>query len=199
MINLLPPETKSTLRYARRNRVLMRWVITNLFCLLGSVVLVAGGWLYLNQSVNQTTKQIDDTNKQLAAQHLTTVQKQVTDMSNNLKLSVQVLSKEILFSKLLTQLGSVIPNNVVLTNLAILQTQGSIEITAQATDYTAATQLQANLSDPKNQIFSHADIENIACNSATAGSTYPCTVNIKALFASDNPFLFINDNKKAKP
>jgi Tfp pilus assembly protein PilN len=196
MINLLPPDTKSTLRYARHNRVLLRWVFTSLCCLVGALVLVAGGWLYLNQAIKDTNKQIDFTQSQLDAQHLDTVQKQVTDMSNNLKLTVQVLSKEILFSKLLTQLGAVTPNNVILTNLAITQTQGSIEVTAQATDYNTATQLQANLADPKNQIFSQADIENIACSGDGA---YPCTVSIKALFATDNPFLFINDNKKATP
>jgi Tfp pilus assembly protein PilN len=194
MINLLPPDTKETLHYARRNRVLRKWIIASLICLLGSVLLVAGGSIYLNQSINDTSKQIADTQHQLDAQNLSSVQKQVTDMSNNLKLSVQVLSKEILFSKLLTQLGSVTPNNVILTNLAITQTQGSIEVTAQATDYNAATQLQANLADPKNQIFSQADIENIACNSE---GQYPCTVSIRALFATNNPFLFINDKQKA--
>lgn len=194
MINLLPPETKETLHYARRNRSLRKWLIVSLFCLLGSALLLAGGSLYLQQSLNDTSKQVADTQHQLDAQNLTSVQKQVTDMSNNLKLSVQVLSKEILFSKLLTQLGAVTPNNVILTNLAITQTQGSIEVTAEATDYNAATQLQANLSDPKNQIFSQADIENIACSGE---GTYPCTVSIKALFATDNPFLFINDKQKA--
>lgn len=194
MINLLPPDTKETLHYARRNLVLRKWIIASLFCLLGATLLLGGGALYLDQSINDTSKQVADTQRQLDAQNLASIQKQVTDMSNNLKLSVQVLSKEILFSKLLTRLGSVTPSNVVLTNLAIVQTQGSIEITAEATDYNAATQLQANLADPQNQIFSHADIENIACSGDGA---YPCTVSIRALFATDNPFLFINDNQKA--
>lgn len=195
MINLLPPETKSELRFARRNRILLRWVSVSLFCLLGSLVLVAGGWVYLHQSINDTTRQIAYTQKQLDDEHLSQIQKQVTDMSNNLKLAVQVLSKEVLFSKLLTQLGSVTPGNVTLTNLAITQTQGSVEISAQAKDYNSATQLQANLADPKNQIFSQADIESISCS---GDGTYPCTVNIKALFATNNPFLFINNSSKAK-
>jgi Tfp pilus assembly protein PilN len=199
MINLLPPETKENLRYARRNRMLRRWIIVSLTCLFGAMMLVAGGGLYLQQSIDDTTKQIADTQHQLDAQHLTTVQKQVTDMSNNLKLTVQVLAKETLFSKLLAQLGAVTPSNVVLTNLSIVQDQGSIDITADAANYNAATQLQANLADPKNQIFSQADIENIACTGGKQGSAYPCQVTIRALFATDNPFLFINDKKKATP
>jgi Tfp pilus assembly protein PilN len=198
VINLLPPDTKENLRYARRNRVLRKWIIVSVICLFGGAVLLAGGGLYLQQSIDNASKQVADTQRQLDAQHLDTVQKQVTDMSNNLKLTVQVLSKEILFSKLLTQLGAVTPSNVSLTNLAIVQTQGSIDITAQAASYNAATQLQANLADPKNQIFSQADIENISCTSGEEGP-YPCEVTIRALFSNDNPFLFINDKKKATP
>jgi len=202
MINLLPPETKQTYRYARRNRQLVRWVTAATVSLLGAVLLAAGGWLYLNQSINTTTKQIADSNQQLQSQNLTGVQRQVTTISNNLKLTVQVLSKEILFSKLLKQLASVTPSDAILTNLAITQAQGGVDITAQTTNYNAATQLQVNLADPQNQIFSKADIVSISCSNSAGGangdSQYPCTVNLRALFATNNPFLFINDKPGSK-
>jgi len=200
MINLLPPETKAAYRYARRNRTLLRWCTACAITLTGGILLAGGGYLYLNHSINSTQRQIDDTNKQLSAQHLANVQKQVGTISNNLKLVVQVLSQEILFSKLLKQLASVMPSNAILTNLAITQTQGGIDITAQTTDYNTATQLQVNLADPKNQIFSKADIVSISCG-GTGGSgntAYPCTVTLRALFAQNNPFLFINDTKGSK-
>jgi Tfp pilus assembly protein PilN len=196
MINLLPPETKEAYRYARRNRMLIHWITAAVLCLAGGLLLLGGGYLYLNQSIKTTNQQIADSNRQLQAQNLTAVQKQVTTISNNLKLVVNVLSKEVLFSKLLKQLASVTPGNAILTNLVITQAQGGIEITAQTTDYNAATQLQVNLADPKNQIFSKADIISINCGS-TAGGKYPCTVDIRALFATDNPFLFINDKGSA--
>jgi len=197
MINLLPPETKAAYRYARRNYVLLRWCTACLITLIGGALLAGGGYLYLNRSINSTTQQIADTNKQLQTQHLASVQKQVGTISNNLKLVAQVLSQEILFSKLLKQLASVTPNNAILTNLAITQTQGGIDITAQTTNYNAATQLQVNLADPKNQIFSKADIVSISCSNTGSGvnADYPCTVTLRALFAKNNPFLFINDTK----
>ncbi|MEJ0072559.1 MAG: PilN domain-containing protein [Candidatus Saccharibacteria bacterium] len=195
MINLLPPDTKQAYKYARRNRMLVRWIISAAFCLAGGALLLGGGYLYLNQSINTTTQQIADSNSQLKSQNLAGVQKQVTTISNNLKLVVQVLSKEILFSKLLKQLASVTPSDVILTNLVITQAQGGVEITAQTANYNAATQLQVNLADPKNQIFTEADIVSINClNSGTTGnSQYPCTADIRALFATDNPFLFTNN------
>ena len=151
----------------------------------------------MQQTSNTYTKQIAIANEKLKEQKLSEVQKEVTDISNNLKLVVQVLSREVLFSKLLKQLATVTPSNAVLTNLGIQQTTGGIDITAKTTDYTAATQLQVNLADPKNKIFSKADIVSITCNEQPGKSPYPCTVNIRALFSDNNPFLFINQGKKS--
>ena len=197
MINLLPPELKETYRYGRRNRALTHWLVTIVLCMAGAGALTAGGYIYLNSSINTTNKQVADSQKELQTLNQAGVQKQVTTISNNIKLATQVLSKEILFSKLLKQLAAVTPSNAVLTSLSITQTQGGIELTAETADYTAATQFQVNLADPKNQIFSQADIESINCNgSSSANSAYPCSVNIRALFGNNNPFLFINDDKK---
>ncbi|HEY4160515.1 MAG TPA: hypothetical protein VGM08_00455 [Candidatus Saccharimonadales bacterium] len=196
MINLLPTELKETYRYGRRNRALTHWMIIIVLCTAGGAALTAGGYLYLNNSINSTHKQVADSQQQLRSLNQAGVQKQVTTISNNLKLATQVLSKEILFSKLLKQLAAVTPNNAILTGLTITQTQGGVELTAETTDYTVATQLQVNLADPKNQIFSQADIDNITCSAGTsANSNYPCTVTIRALFNTNNPFLFTNDQK----
>ena len=195
MINLLPPDTKDSYRYARRNRRLIHWVVAATFSLAGALALLGGGYLYMNQTISDTQQQIADTKQQLASQNLPAVQKQVSTISNNLKLTVQVLSQEVLFSKLLKQLAAVTPNNVILTNLAITQAQGGVELTAETTNYQAATQMQVNLADPQNKIFSKADIVSINCQSGSSAinSQYPCQVDIRALFATNNPFLFTND------
>jgi Tfp pilus assembly protein PilN len=202
MINLLPPDTKESYRYARRNRSMLRWVVIMGVSLAGAALLIGGGYVYMNQQLDATTKQIASTNDQLNSQNRDKIQKQVKDISSNLKLVVTVLSKEVLFSQLLKQLASVTPNDVILTNLAISQTEGGVDLTAQTASYDAATQLQVNLADPKNQIFSKADIVSITCTSSAGGtplsSQYPCTATLRALFATDNPFLFINNGAKKK-
>lgn len=198
MINLLPPELKQEYRYARYNRRLLYWLSASVLAIGGVVAIATVGLLIMGNNMDTYKTRIATAQTQLANQNVTGVQQQVTDMSNNLKLMVTVLSKEILFSKLLAQLGTLTPPNVVLTNLSISQTEKAIDITAQTANYNAATQLQVNLADPHSQIFSKADIVNINC--ASSGSTtpgasntvYPCTVDIKALFTSNNPFLFIN-------
>jgi len=198
MINLLPPAIKQEYRFARRNRHLLHWATGFAAAIAGLALITGAGLFYLNNTANTYSQQTDSMNRQLQSQNLAGTQKQVTDISNNLKLSVQVLSKEVLFSKLFTQLGSITPPNVVLTGLAISQTQGAIDITAQTSNYNAATQLQANLADPTNQIFSKADIVSISCTDSTTASAYPCTATLRALFATNNPFLFISNSSSGK-
>lgn len=202
MINLLPPEVKQQYQYARRNVHLVRWLFAMGFALAGLAIISVGGVWYLQQTANQYHKQISVTEESLKKQDQAKVQKEVQNISSSLKLAVQVLSKEVLFSELLKQMATVTPSNATLSDLTISQVQGAVDITARTADYNAATQLQVNLSDPTNKIFSKADIVSINCTTSPTSSDallqrYPCTVTIRALFATDNPFLFINGAKPA--
>lgn len=198
MINLLPPTLKQDYQYARRNTTLVRWVIVFCVGLFGLGVISAGGVLYLRQAAGAYAAQAKVMEDSLKAQKQVETEKQVQDMSNSLKLAVQVLSQEVLFSQLLKQLAILTPSNATLSNIGITQLQGGIDITARTADYNAATQLQVNLEDPNNKIFSKADIVSISCGTPQPGARYPCTVVIRALFAPNNPFLFINSKPVAK-
>lgn len=194
MINLLPPDLKQSYIYAQRNTHLLRWIVAFLLAIVGLGVIATYGYLYMNKSVTDYSHKVASTQTTLKDQQLTQTEAQVKDITNSLKLVVQVLSKEVLFSKLLTQMATVIPANTLLTQLNIAKVQGSIDITAITANYNTATQLQVNLQDPANKIFSKADIENITCSPQSAQDPrYPCTVSIRALFATNNPFLFINN------
>lgn len=197
MINLLPPDLKEAYYYAHRNVKLVRWVVAFSVALVGLLAISTGGLIYLQQTHQAYAAEIDSKQASLKDQNQAGAQAQVKDISSSLKLAVQVLSKEVLFSKLLTQLATVTPSNAVLTDLTINESQSAVSITALTTDYAAATQLQVNLADPANKIFSSADIVNIICGAGSAAdSHYPCTVTLRALFAANNPFLFINDGKQ---
>lgn len=199
MINLMPPELKTGYIYARRNVGLRKWVAAFLVAFVGLGCLATYGLLTIQQSTTSYNNQISATEKVFQQENSTATQQRVKDISGDFKLVVKVLSQEVLFSKLIQQIAAAIPANANLTGLTINQTKGGIDISANATDYNTATQVQVNLADPKNQIFSQADIVSITCNSGGAnGGPYPCTVNIRALFAANNPFLFIN-SKDTRP
>lgn len=198
MINLLPQELKEEYRFARYNRQLVKWSLAFLCAMLGVTVITGAGVLVMNSSIDSYKSKVATAQAHLSSENINGVERQVATISDNLKLMVDVLSKEVLFSKLLEQLGTITPSNVILTDLSIAQSDSAIDITAETTNYNAAAQLQANLTAPGNQIFSKADIVSISCVSSASQATnpnYPCTATLRAAFTSTNPFLFINSRK----
>lgn len=194
MINLLPTGTKESLMYARRNTVLLRWIISFLVALAAIGAIVLAGNIYIQYSIHNYSSDTEHGRAQLQEQKIEDTQKQLEDISSSTKLAIQVLSKEILFSKLLRQLGASVPSNTVLQEFQVDKVQGGLSLSAAATDINAATQLQVNLEDPKNKIFQKADIDSITCSAEESGMKYPCTVQIRALFADDNPYTFIGQS-----
>ena len=193
MINLLPPSIKQDIRYARHNTKLLRWAGVLVASIAGIGIIMLSGKLYLNRSIKAYTNQVDRTQENLKSQKFEETQKRVDEISSSLKLATQVLSREVLFSKLFRQIGTAIPPNASLTDLKIGKIEGAIDLTAAAKDYATASQIQINLADPANKIFDKADIVSITCNAKTSSDPlYPCIVNIRAQFAKNNPFLFIN-------
>lgn len=198
MINLLPPQVKDDYKYARRNTSLLRVITSLSLGLVGLVVITAAGFFYLQMTTDDYKAQADDIRANLVGQKQGEVNKEVQEISERLKLAVQVLSKEILFSELLKQLAKVTPSQVSLSTLTIDEFGGGIDITAEAANYQSASQLHVNVVDPANKIFAKADIVDITCDSK-AIKRYPCIITIRALFTPDNPFLFINDKGVSTP
>lgn len=193
MINLLPPEIKKSYSFAQRNVILRHWLVAFVFAFIGLGVIATFGLLTIKQSTQTYSKDIKVSEAYFKEMRFSDTQSQVQDISSSIKLVTKVLSQEVLFSLLLKQIAAAIPANANLTGLNINQTQGGLDITAVAKNYDAATQVQVNLADPANKIFSKADIVGITCSTANAtNGDYPCTVTIRALFSTKNPFLFIN-------
>ncbi len=195
MINLLPPDEKANFLYARKNTKLRRWV-TGLVCLLlGMFFLLAAGHFYIANATSKYTQQVAASDASLKSQDLDATEKRVQDLSNNLKLIIQVLSREVLFSKLLRQVGAVMPPGSVLSTIELSKVQGGIDLSAEAVDYKTATQIQVNLQDPNNKLFDKVDLVQVACTPKPE-TGLPCKVTLRALFTKNNPYLFINNGAK---
>lgn len=201
MINLLPSDTKQMLTYARRNTALRTWLVVLIIIIACLVVVSGAGLWYLRSATGSMYTQVDDTKASLVAQNKDQVTAEVQDLTSSLKLVDQVLSKEVLFSKMLQQIGAVMPAGTILRGLSIQELEGAIDLQVGAASQQAATQVQINLSDPGNKVFESADIINIQCQDSNADSQnpldilYPCTAQIRALFTDNNPFLLINDGE----
>jgi hypothetical protein len=171
MINLLPTEQRKATLYARRNTILVRWLTGILAATAGIAVITGGSLFYLKQDSSALRNDIDKTKADLVAQNEKETLERVEQMSGNLKLAVNVLSNEVLFSKLLQSIGLIMPPGTVLKSLSLTNNIASQGI--------------------ENGIFDKADLQSVTCNEADTETIYVCTVSIRALFKSDNPFLLI--------
>lgn len=198
MINLLPNDRRLAIVYARRNTRLLHWIGGLLVGFSGIMLIILFGFFYIHQSTNTYNKRIAASQDQLRIQKLDDTETRVKDISGSLKLVVQVLGREVLFSELLQQIGSAMPQGSSLSSLNINKVTGGIDLNAVAKDYQTASQVQVNLQDPANKIFQKADIVSINCSTKSNDPNYPCQIALRALFAKNNPFLFIH-KPGAKP
>ncbi|HET9174042.1 MAG TPA: hypothetical protein VFN56_02035 [Candidatus Saccharimonadales bacterium] len=192
MINLLPPDVKQSYRYGLANVILFRWIMACIVALVGVGVIATYGWLNFHQDINNYNDQVTHASNVLKKENQVSTYAQVQDITNNFTLSVDVLKNEVLFSKLLSNIAKVMPANAYLTGLSLVKNQGAIDMTVQTQDQFTATQVQINLADPANNVFSKADINNITCVQKPQVGQLPCVVTIRALFGTDNQYLFIN-------
>jgi Tfp pilus assembly protein PilN len=198
---MLPPAYKENIVYARRNRSLLKWSVALIIALAVMGLIIAGGYIFMDQSIKRQSAQSEEARQNLKNEKLEETKARLDEISSNTKLALQVLSREILFSELLRQLGASLPAGTTLQSINIDKIEGGITLKALATDIESATQIQVNLADPENKIFQKADIETINCSSTSgenSSAAYPCTVQIRALFAKDNPYVYISDTSNAQ-
>lgn len=152
------------------------------------IIVVLGGWLYLQQETNAYKKSIAGTEEILKLSDENKTIARAGEISDSLKLVVQVLSQEVRFSDLIPQIGSVMPSGTVLQDLTLDATlSGGIDLEVGAQSHAAGVQAQANLQDARNRIFEKADIISSTCKD-DPGLRYPCVIKMRALFAKDNTF-----------
>lgn len=191
MINLLAPASNSELRYRHYNSLLKRWLIMSTIATGGLILIVVMGWLYITSQNQTLSSSINVTKQQLQAQDLNGVQKQAKDLTGNIKIINQVLSREIRFSDLIQQIGAVMPSGTVLSSLTLSKVDGAIDLSTNSKDYASAAQIAINLGDANNNIFQKVDIVNINCSSASTNA-YPCNATFKALFGPVAKNRFLN-------
>lgn len=196
MINLLPPERAADIRFGRQNTVLRVWLVAAAVMIAGLVLIIFSGWLYINRQANTLQKGIDTTNQQLKDKNLTKVQADAKEITGDIKVINKVLGSEIRFSDMIQTIGQIMPSGSVLSSLKVGKVVGALDLTANAKDYNSAAQIAANLSDPKNGLFTKVDIISVTC-SAPGNQIYPCTAVLKALFSEDVKTKFLSVPKES--
>ena len=191
IVNLLPPAVKSDITYARRNRTLLLWSIGGMCVLvLVSLTIFAGGQ-YIDSSRKKLQSELDSATSDVTTKKLDEIKSQASELSDGVKLLARILSSQVMFSKLLQEIGKLMPKDTILGDISLSsKINGPLELTAFAVNEIAAAQILVNLSDKNTSLFEKVDLLNHACNEATDGR-YKCVVGMRALFKSDAAITFM--------
>ena len=195
MINLLPDDIKKEIIYGRRNRILRHWVLLVCLVVIAVAAMTVVGELLINRNINATETTAKLTQTQISNQNLAATQSEIQSLSNNFKTVTQILSKQLLFSKLFIKIGSIIPDGVILSEILITNTSSSLDLNIAATNHQTANQAFININDPSNGLFAKADLISIDCAQSTPSSStnkYPCTGEIAVTMKANSSFYYLN-------
>jgi len=191
MINLLPPDVKQEVAYGRKNDILLRWILAIVVVIVGIAVMSLFGQFYITKNVHSQQKVAKLTQERMASQNLEGTKKDLQTLSDNVKTIVQILSKQLLFSKMLTTIGGILPSGTALSDINLSTADSAIDLSVAAVDRASATQAFVNINDTKNNFFNKADLVSIICDNSST-KKYSCTAQVRVTLKNDSSFYFLN-------
>ena len=182
MINLVPPQYKTAIHYARLNVSVVQYVIVALSAaaLLGTVLFTATS--LINNEKTNLEKQISQREDQVAA--LEPFHNEAVALSTKINTVSTILTKEVKFSEYIPTVAAALPEGAVLTGLSLTdELAESLAIDALVVNEQSAAVLQENLA--ASNLFTGADIISLTANqtgTGTAQDQYAFRVSISAFF-----------------
>ncbi len=179
MINLLANARKSELSAARTNMILLRYI--------GIIVLAflfMGGALYVSHSLLKSTMASAETlieTNDVKADVYRDTQQQVDALSQQLTGAKVILDQEVRYSKVLLQIGQLMPQGTVLDSLELNAAAFSgapVTIKAYARSEANASLLQSQLQG--SHLFSNVALQGTETEGGIAG--YPVVVSMSVTF-----------------
>lgn len=157
MINLLPPQIKTQLKYSKLNRQLIYYVWV-LVALIGLIIVMFGITLFLIR------REIGITKEKLAAQEQSIkaygdIEKEAKDLADRLKAISNVQKNQNHFSEVMSEIATLTPADVSIINLQIDSEKNTANLTAESSNYASAAGLRNLLA--KSQRFANVDIDEL--------------------------------------
>lgn len=130
MINLISPDHRKSLQYAKSNTILMGYIQIIIPAVLVIAVVVGGLYYFLNLQHDSATEVAAI--EQDAATKLLPDQKKAEGLASSMKAIAGVFDSEVLFSVLLEQLGHNMPAGAALNGLAVSTLTADSPVTVTA-------------------------------------------------------------------
>lgn len=183
MINLLPPDVKSSVRFAKINVVMLQYVIVIGVSIFGMVALMFYGRANLNSTQGDLEQAVAEDLARVAT--LEEVNTEANELSATVSTIGTLLNQEVKFSFVIQEIGSIMPSGAVLSAIAISQdTTKPLRISVNIVEAETAGVLQQNLIE--SDLFIGADILNVTKG---ASPTYSFSAELEAYY---NPFVPLN-------
>ncbi len=174
MINLLPAGVKAETGYAKRNRILLRyvWLLVALIAVL--VVMFGGTQVYLNQQRSQYNQAIAAKKQQLDSYKQ--LEKQAKVANDKLKTFKSLVASQSRFSTLLQDLAAHTPKGVFINSISFTSaTNLAVQISATANSYNSAASL-------RDALVSSSRIKGAAINAITTNPNGSYNVTLTVAF-----------------
>jgi Tfp pilus assembly protein PilN len=180
MISLLPPESKTATKYARLNVTLIQYCILVIAISGALLAIIFFGMVLVNKEEKDLKAAIAI--DQAEAAKLEAVNSEAKELSDTVNTISKLLGREVKFSELLVEIGSILPKGTVLTGLTLSAEQDQpLTLDALVVNEEAAAILRENLAD--SELFEAADIVSIAAGETdSASGTYGFTAQYRAYF-----------------
>ncbi|HEX3082292.1 MAG TPA: PilN domain-containing protein [Candidatus Saccharimonadia bacterium] len=168
----MPPDQKEQIRYAKYNRLAVRyvWLLGGMIVILAGIF--AGAFYLIDQQAQQVASDVADKQATIAALNKTFTPK-AKDASDRLNAIKFVQSSQTKFSAVVSDIAKVIPKGVSIDSLTLTgDSNVPVRIAVTAQTYSAALSLRdALITSPR---IAGADLESISSN----GVTYQTSVVI---------------------
>lgn len=186
MINLLSPSSQQQHRAARLNLRLRSYLVAFSFVFV-SVAAIFGGGLYLTlRERNIAEAQYEERENSVA--NYKNTRDQADEFTANLKTAKAILSHEVRYSDMITQIARELPSDAVLTTLTLDKETLSKPVTFSARVKTKDGAINLKSTLEKSTLFENVNINNIIEEKVESSETnpirrqYPVSVTISITF-----------------
>jgi hypothetical protein len=119
MINLLPPEYKEEISYGRKNRKTLSWATTVGFGILSLLIVTFVGRVTIESAKGQAVAQKTSIEEQIKQTKLSDTEKEYTSFINTTNNVKKIYSQEVLYSRLIRKLATLLPPDSKITNISL--------------------------------------------------------------------------------
>jgi len=161
MINLMPPKIKNDIHFSRLNTSLVQYGFIAIVVVILVAAIMLFGFTIAQDDEQALRDSIEQKEKDLSS--LITVEQDAASLSGKIDTVGDLLDREVKFSEVLQEIGSILPEGSVLTSLRLTNDSTEpLRVAALVDTKNNAAVLRQNIEDSNR--FSGADIESIVVN-----------------------------------